>query len=134
MEAIWLGRSLLVLAGFVLVYWTTLAAGVGQATSDETWRWTVSHSLPHLFLVTTSAIAARSLLRGDPHSSMIVAVVAGALIVLALEGIARAAIGGSFDDSSLTAHTDVLTRAVTLAMGIWAASFAIRAERRPGGS
>jgi hypothetical protein len=113
----------------------SLATGVGRPESDEAWRWTVSHSLPHLFLVGASAMAARSLIRADPRASLIVGLVAGALIVLALEGIARAAVGGgSLDELSLSARTDVLTRAVTLAMGVWAASFALRAERRHGGS
>lgn len=133
-EATWLGRSLFALAGFVLLYWTILASGIGRPEGDEAWRWTISHSLPHLFLAAASAIAARFLLRGDPRAPLIVGLVAGALIVLALEGIARAAVGGSLDDLSLSARTDVLTRAVTLAMGVWAASFALRAERRLGGA
>jgi hypothetical protein len=133
-EARWLGRSLIILAAAVFLYWAALLARLVAPEADEAWLWTMSHSLAHLFLVVLALLAARSLLRGEPRAPILVGLVAGVLIVLALEGIARSAVGGVLDNLTLGDRTDVLLRAATLAIGVWAASYALRAEKRSPGS
>lgn len=129
-EGTWLGRALLVVAGGLIVYWLGVLGGPPRPGSDEGWLWATSHALPHLFLAATAAYAARPLLRGEARTSLLVGLVAGALIVLALEGISRAMSGSNLDDLSLGVRTNVLVQTATLAVGIWAGSFAIRTERR----
>ncbi len=129
-EGAWLGRSLFVIAGGLALYWVLVLGGAARPEGDEAWRWASAHALPHLFLAATAAYAARALLRADSRPSLLVGVTAGALIVLALEGITRAMIAGDIGDLSLSVRTNVLVQTATLAIGIWAASFAVRSERR----
>ncbi len=129
-EGAWLGRSLLVVATGPLLYWLGVLAGATRPEGAEAWRWASSHALPHLFLTGSAAYAARALLRTDPRPELLVGVAAGALIVLALEGVTRAMTTGDIGDLSLSVRTNVLVQTATLAVGIWAASFAVRSERR----
>ena len=129
--ATWLARSLLVGAGGLLLYWMGLASGTSHPGGSESWRWASSHALPHLFLAGSAAFTARTLLRSEERAHLFVALVAGALIVLALEGLTRAVIGGDLGDLSLSVRTDVLVHTGTLAIGVWAASFAVRSDSRP---
>lgn len=129
-EAAWLGRFLLAVAAFALLYWVAFAMGAAAPEGDEAWRWTLSHSLAHLFLAASSAMAGRLLLQGGPRAPLFVAVAAGALLVTALEGLTRMVVAGGIADVSLGARSDILTKSAVLALGIWSASYALRADRR----
>lgn len=133
-EGVWLGRSLLVVAAGLVLYWVGVVGGPTRPSGDEAWLWASSHALSHLFLAGTAAYAARGLLRAETRAALLVGIVAGALIVLALEGISRAMSGGDVGDLSLSVRTNVLVQTATLAVGIWAASFAVRTERRAAAS
>lgn len=129
-EGTWLGRALLVVAAGLAVYWLGVLVGAARPETDHAWRHASSHALPHLFLATSAAFAARTLLRATSPASLLVGIVAGAMIVLALEGITRAMTAGDLGDLSLSVRTNVLVQTATLAIGIWAGSFALRAQRR----
>jgi len=130
-EAIWLGRCLLVIAATLVVYWLGVLGGATRPETDQAWRWTSAHALPHLFLAGSALLAARALFRTEARATLFVGVAAGALIVLALEGITRAMTGGELGDLSLSVRSEVLLQTATLAIGVWAASYALRFERRP---
>lgn len=133
-EGAWLGRSLLVVAAGLALYWLGVLGGPTRPASDEGWVWVASHALPHLFLAASAAYAARALLQAESRTSLLVGVVASALIVLALEGLSRAMSGSDLGDLSLGVRANVLVQTATLAIGVWAGSFAIRTERRSGSS
>jgi hypothetical protein len=130
-EAAWLGRSLLAVSGGIVVYWLLVLTGAIRPEGQAAWNWTVSHSLAHVFLAFAAGLAARLVLRGQVRAPLFVALSAGALIVVALEGLAHHVVNGDLSQISLAARTDILTRAAMLAIGVWAASFALRAARRP---
>lgn len=128
-EGTWLARSLIIVAGALVFYWLGVLGGAMQPETEEAWRWTSSHAMPQLFLAAGAAFAARSISRGETRSGLLVGLVAGGLIVLALGGIGRALVGEGLGDLSLSVRTDVLLQTATLAIGVWAASFAMRSER-----
>ncbi|MEW6272148.1 MAG: hypothetical protein AB1689_22935 [Thermodesulfobacteriota bacterium] len=130
-EAAWLGRSLLAVAGGILVYWLLILTGAIRPEGQAAWNSVVSHSLAHVFLAFATGLAARLVLRGQARAPLFVALAAGALIVVAIEGLAQHVVGGDLSKISLAVRTDILTRAAMLAIGIWAASYALRTERRP---
>jgi len=109
------------------LYWIAVVSGAVALDSDESWRWTVAHSLAHLFLAASAAMAGRVLLQSGPRAPLFVAVAAGGLLVIALEGLTRVVIVGGFSEVSLSTRSDI---PALLAMGIWAGSYALRADRR----
>ena len=129
-EATWLGRSLIALAVLISAYWLAIVTGAVHIDGDEEWRWTLSHSLAHIFVAVSAVISGRLLLRHLPLAPLIAGLVSGALVVTALEGLTRMVVGGGMSQVSLGARTDVLTKAAKLVIGIWAGSYALRAERR----
>jgi hypothetical protein len=129
-EAAWLGRSLVLVAAVTLLYWLAVVTGAVVAESDESWRWTLAHSLAHFFLAASAGMAGRLLLQNGPRAPLFVAVAAGGLVVIALEGLTRMVIVGGLSEISLSARSDILTKAAVLAAGIWAGSYALRADRR----
>ncbi len=129
-EAAWLGRFLIAAGAFTLLYWLALAVGAVLPEGEEAWRWTLSHGLAHLFLAASAAMAGRLLLQGGARAPLFVAVAAGALLVTALEGLTRMVVAGGMADISLGARSDILTKSAVLALGIWSASYALRADRR----
>lgn len=126
-EAAWLGRALLLVAAVTLLYWLAVVSGAVAPESDESWRWTLAHSLAHLFLAASAAMAGRLLLQSGPRAPLFVAVAAGALVVIALEGLTRVVIVGGLSEVSLSTRSDI---PALLAVGIWAGSYALRADRR----
>ncbi len=133
-EGTWLGRALLVVTAGLSVYWLAVLVGVTRPETDEAWRHAFSHGLPHLFLAASAALSAHALLRTTSHPSLPFGMTAGAMIVLALEGITRAMTAGDLGDLSLNVRTNVLIQTAALAIGIWAASFALRSQRRTDAS
>lgn len=129
-EAAWLGRLLLAVAGGVVVYWMLITSGAIRL-EGEAWNWTISQSLPHLFVALSTAWAARLLMRGATRAPLVVALAAGGLIVVAIEGLVHLVVNGDLSQISLAVRTDILTRTAMLAIGVWASSYALRAERRP---
>jgi len=121
---------LLTVAGGVVVYWLLLASGAIRL-EGEAWNWTISQSLGHLFVALTAAWAARLMVRGATRAPLVVALAAGGLIVVAIEGLVHLVVNGDLSQISLAVRTDILTRTAMLAIGIWASSYALRAERRP---
>jgi hypothetical protein len=121
---------LLVVASVTALYWLAVVTGAVTAEGEESWRWTLSHSLAHLFLAASAAMAGRLLLQSGPRAPLFVAVAAGGLVVIALEGLTRMVIVGGLSEISLSARSDILTKAAVLAVGIWAGSYALRADRR----
>lgn len=130
-EAAWLGRSLLAVSGGIVVYWLLMITGAVRPEGQAAWNWTMSHSLPHLFLALVTAFAARLVLRSQSRAALFVALAAGALIVVAIEGLAHHVVSGDLSKISLAVRTDILTHAAMLAIGVWAASYALRVDRRP---
>ena len=126
-EAAWLCRALLLVSLVTSLYWIAVVSGAVALDSDESWRWTVAHSLAHLFLAASAAMAGRVLLQSGPRAPLFVAVAAGGLLVIALEGLTRVVIVGGFSEVSLSTRSDI---PALLAMGIWAGSYALRADRR----
>lgn len=129
-EAAWLGRLLLTAAGSIAVYWVLVLSGAVHPEGEAAANWTVSRLLAHVYVAGTSAFAARQLLRGAMRAPLLVAFAASGLIVVSLEGLAHLIVNADLSRISLAARTDLLLRTAMLVVGIWASSYALRADRR----
>lgn len=130
-EATWLGRVLFVVAASAVAYWILVLWGALQPSrGEETWRVLATTSLAHAFMLGSCALAAHRLLRDATRSTVYVAVAAGALIVVALEGLAGLLVSGELSDVSLSVRSEILATAANLAIGVWAFSYALRLQRR----
>jgi hypothetical protein len=128
-EAAWLGRLLMATAAVMVVHALLVLTGA-TAEGDAAADWSASRLFANGYVVTTAGFAARHLLRGTPRTSLAVAFAASALIVVAIEGLAHLLITTDLSRISLAARTDILTRTGMLGLGVWAASFALRVDRR----
>jgi hypothetical protein len=91
----------------------------------------VSRLFAHAYVAGICAFAARQLLRGNARATLLVAFASSGLILVAVEGLAHLVVSTDLSRISLAARTDILTRSAMLGLGVWAASFALRADRRP---
>jgi hypothetical protein len=133
-EAAWLGRLLLAAAGAIAIYWVLVLSGAVRPEGEAAFNWTVSRFLAHFYVAGTSAFAARQVLRGAVRAPLLVAFAASGLIALSLEGLAHLIVNSDLSRISLAARTDLLMRTATLVIGIWAGSYALRADRRVASS
>jgi len=129
-EAAWLGRMLLTAAGSISIYWVLILSGAIRPEGEAALNWTISRLLAHVYVAATAAFAARQLLRGAARASLLVAFAASGLIVVAVEGLAHLVVNADLSQISLAARTDILMRTAMLGIGIWASSYALRADRR----
>ena len=129
-EAAWLGRLLLTVSGAIAIYWVLILSGAVRPEGEAAWNWTISRLLAHVYVAGAAALAARQLLRGNPRGTLLVAFAASGLIVVSIEGLAHLVVNDDLSRISLAARTDILTRTAALALGVWASSYALRAERR----
>ena len=51
-------------------------------------------------------------------------------MLVSIEGLAHLVVSTDLSRISLAARTDILTRSAMLGLGIWSASYALRADRR----
>jgi hypothetical protein len=129
-EAAWLGRLLLTAAGSIAIYWVLILSGAIHPEGEAALNWSASRLLAHIYVAGAAAFAARQLLRGATRASLMVAFAASGLIVISLEGLAHLVINADLSRISLAGRTDILMRTAMLAIGVWAGSYALRADRR----
>lgn len=129
-EAAWLGRLLFAASGLIVIHWLLVLSGAFDVEGDGSTSWTASRLLAHAYVAGTSAVAARQLLRGNARAPLTIAFAASALVIVAMEGLAHLVLNTDLSRMSLAARTDILTRSGMLGLGIWAASYTLRAERR----
>lgn len=129
-EAAWLGRLLLTVSGMIAIYWLLILSGALDMEGDAGGNWSVSRLFAHVYVVGTAALAARQLLNGAARAPLLVAFAASSLIVVAVEGLAHLLINTDLSRISLAARTDILARTAMLVVGVWAGSYALRADRR----
>ena len=133
-EGVWLGRVLFVVAASTVIYWLiVLSGGIHAGIGAGAWRSAVTMLFAHLVLVGTCGVAALRLLRDLTRSIAHVALAAGAAVAVSVEGLARLVIGGDLSDVTnltLSTRTDILANTAALGVGIWALSYALRAQRR----
>jgi len=130
-EAVWLGRSLFVVAGAIGVYCALILTGSIQGDGEESRHWLLSLLVGDVFVGLCSAAGGVLLMREVKRASLYVALAAGALIVVALQGLTHLVVSGELVELTLTARLEVLLRSATMALGVWAISFLIRAAKRP---
>lgn len=133
-EAAWLGRLLLAASGMIVIHWLLVLSGAVEVEGDATTNWTASRLLAYAYVAAASAFAARQLLRGNARAALLVAFAASGLILVAIEGLAHLVFSTDLSRISLAARTDILTRSGMLGLGVWAASYALRADRRSAAS
>lgn len=133
-EAAWLGRLLLAAAGMIVIHWLLVLSGAVEVEGDASANWTVSRLFAHAYVAGIAAFAARQLLRGNARAALLVAFASSGLILVAIEGLAHLVVNTDLSRISLAARTDILTRSAMLGLGVWAASYALRGDRRPSAS
>mgnify|MGYP001230600796 CR=1 FL=1 len=131
-ESAWLGRLLLVTSGMLVIHWLLVLSGAIEVEGDPSTSWTASRLLAHAYVTVIAAVASRHLLRGSERAPLLVAFASSALILVAIEGLAHLVVNTDLSRMSLASRTDILTRSGMLGLGVWSASFAMRANRRPG--
>jgi hypothetical protein len=131
-EAMWLGWLLLAASGMIAIHWLLVLSGAIAVEGDSSTSWTASRLVRHLYVALAAAAASRQLLRGSERAPLLVAFAASALILVAIEGRAHLVVDIDLSRMSLASRTDILTRSGLLGLGVWAASFATRANRQPG--
>lgn len=125
-EAVWLARSCFGVAGILVLYWLGVLGLGGGPESAPTWNWTLSEGLPHLVVAVAAGFIAQALLRSDARVRQWTGLLAGALLILSVQGIIRAMVGSDLDQLPLNVRVEVLVRTATFAVGIWAASYTLR--------
>lgn len=133
-EAAWLGRLLLAAAGMIVIHWLLVLSGAVEVEGDASSNWTVSRLFAHAYVAGIATFAARQLLRGNARAALLVAFASSGLILVAIEGLAHLVVSTDLSRVSLAARTDILTRSAMLGLGVWAASYALRVDRRPSAS
>lgn len=128
-EAAWLGRLLTATAGVLVVHALLVLTGGVTGEGDVT-DWSASRLFASAYVAVTAALAARQLLRGNARAPLLVGFAASALLVVSIEGLAHLLLTTDLSRISLAARTDILTRTGMLGLGVWAASYALRADRR----
>ena len=129
-EAAWLGRLLTATAGVLVVHAVLIMTGGIAAEGDVAADWSASRLFANAYVAASAALASRQLLRGHARAPLLVGFAASALLVVSIEGLAHLLITTDLSRISLAARTDILTRTGMLALGVWAASYALRADRR----
>ena len=129
-EAAWLGRMLLAASGMIVIHWLLVLSGAVEVEGDAATNWTASRLLAHAYVVAIAAFSARQLLRGNARAPLLLAFAASGLVLVSIEGLAHLVVSTDLSRISLAARTDILTRSAMLGLGIWTASYALRADRR----
>jgi hypothetical protein len=129
-EAIWLGRSLFVIATTIGVYCLLVFSGSVVIPGGEVRQWLLSLLIGDLFVGSAAAAGGILLLRESKRAAVHVSFAAGALIVVALEGLTHLVVSGDLGELTLTARLEVLLRSAAMAVGVWAISYVVRAQKR----
>jgi hypothetical protein len=129
-EATWLGRLLTMVSGLLALHCLLVASGAVKPEAALAANWSASGLLANLYVIVTTGMASRQLLHGALRAPALVALAASGMIVVAVEGLAHLVVNTDLSRISLGARMDILARTAMLAIGVWGASFALRAERR----
>lgn len=129
-EATWLGRTLFVVAAGTVAYWLLALSGAFRPAHGGGLRALATASLAQAFLASSAGVAAMRLLRDAAGCGVHVALASGALVAVALSGLARLLVDGDLSEVSLAVRAEILAEAGGLAIGLWAFSYALRAQRR----
>ena len=125
-EAQWLARACFAVAGVLLLYWLGVLGVTPESQGPATWISSLSEGLPHLVVAIAAGFTAQSLLQSDQRTRQKLGIFAGGLLILSFQGITRAILGSDLEHLSLSLRLEVLLRTATFAVGIWAASYALR--------
>jgi len=129
-EAAWLGRLLMAVSTLLAVHWVLVSSGAIQPEGEVAEGWSGSSLFANAYVVVTAALASRQLLHGGLRAPILVALAASGMIVVALQGLAHLVVNTDLSRISLGARVDILARTAILAIGVWGASYALRADRR----
>lgn len=129
-EAAWLGRILLATSGMIVIHWLLVLTGALEVEGDAATNWTASRLFAYAYVAGITAFSARQVLRGNARAPLLVAFAASGLMLVSIEGLAHLVVSTDLSRISLASRTDILTRSAMLGLGVWAASYALRADRR----
>jgi len=129
-EALWLSRILFIEAGYLVVYWLGVALGVvAVPEATESRLWLYSFVPGDLAVAAVTGVAAWELLDRRVRRDFFLVLSAGGLVFLSLSRLAYG-IGASFAaDLTPGQRLHVTVMGVCLYVGLWAASYALRARR-----
>jgi hypothetical protein len=130
-EALWLGRSLFVVAASIIVYCALVASGSVPLRGGESRYALVSLLGGDFFVGAASAMGGVLLLRNAKRASLCVALAAGGLIVIALQGLTHLVVAGDLGELTLIGRLEVLMMSAAMALGVWSVSYLIRSAHRP---
>ena len=130
-EALWLGRSLFVVAASIVVYCVLISIGSVPLRDTESRYSLVSLLAGDFFAGIASAVAGVLLLRNGKRAPLHVALAAGALIVVAVQGLTHLVVAGDLGELTLAGRLEVLMMSAAIALGVWAVSYLVRSSHRP---
>lgn len=129
-EALWLSRVLLAEAGYLVLYWLGVAAGVVAVPETvESRLWLYSLVPGDLGVAAVAGIAAVELSRGTPRREFFLLLASGGLVFLSLSRVSHGVLASFAMELSPGQRFHVTFMGVCLYVGLWAASFALRSRR-----
>jgi hypothetical protein len=129
-EALWLSRILIGEAGYLILYWLGVVGGVVDAAEGNDSRmWLYSFLPADLFVASASGLAGFDLLRSSVRRDFFLLIAAGGLIFLSLERLTYGIASSFLRDLTPGERLQVTLMGVSLYVGMWAASYALRTRR-----
>lgn len=127
-EGIWLARGLLALFAGLLLNWVGLVATAPGGVPGEVSTAGAIPDLSHLVCAGLALYAARSVRGSQTQAPIVVAILAGTVLLVALQGLGTALVGGPLDHLTPGTRADVLLYTTLLGFGLWCSSWALRAR------
>lgn len=127
-EGVWLGRGLLALVAGLVLHWVGLTAAAPGGVPGEVSAAPMFPDLSHLVCAALALYGARSIRGGYESAPIVVAIAAGAILLVALQGLGSSLIGEPLDHLTPGTRADVLLYAVLLGFGLWSWSWALRSR------
>lgn len=129
-EALWLSRVLFAEAAYLVAWWIGVGAGIVAVPDDaESRLWLYSFLPADLLVAAVSAFAAWDLVRAPGRRDVLLVLAAGGLVFLSLSRLTHGIASSFVDELTPGRRLHVTLIGVCLYVGLWAASYALRARR-----
>lgn len=129
-EATWLSRVLFAEAAYLVLWWAGVGAGVvGIPENAGSRLWLYSFLPADLLVAGIAGLAAWDLVRHPGKRDVLLVLAAGGLVFLSLARLTHGVASSFVDDLTPGQRLHVTLVGVCLYVGLWAASYAVRARR-----
>lgn len=129
-EALWLSRVLFAEAAYLVIWWVGVGVGaVAVPENAESRLWLYSFLPADLLVAGVTGLAAWDLLRPSTKRDFVLVLAAGGLVFLSLSRLTHGIASSFVAELTPGQRLHVTLIGVCLYVGLWAASYALRARR-----